>query len=146
MKRLIPAAFVLALALSTAGCVVPATQSGEVEIRQGRIEQILPAQIQNSHMTGIGAIIGGASGFGIGNLIGNGNGRDVARVLGVLGGALAGNEVQKRYDQPQPAQQVVVRTSTGVLVSVIQPIDPSLRAGQSVYIDGYGEGARVIPR
>ena len=62
------------------------------------------------------------------------------------GGSIAGAEVAKRYDRPQPGQQVIVRTKAGVLVTVTQPINPALRVGQRVYIEGAGEGARVLPQ
>ena len=119
-------------------------QPGEMEIRQGVIEQITEIPIQTNHHRGIGAIVGGLGGLGIGSLIGGGTGRDVAMVAGTLGGALLGNNVQKRHDQPVPGQQVIVRVKSGVLVQVTQPVDPGLRPGQSVYIEGSGEGARVI--
>ena len=135
-------AVMLALVLTTG----PASsqQPGEMEIRQGVIEQITEMPMQSNHHRGIGAIIGGLGGLGIGSLIGGGTGRDVAMVAGTLGGALLGNNVQKRYDQPVPAQQIIVRVKSGVLVQVTQPVDPNLRTGQRVYIEGSGEGARVI--
>jgi len=58
-------------------------------------------------------VVGGLAGLGFGSLIGAGTGRDVAMVLGTVGGAFAGNEVQKKYDQPVAGQQIVVRTSNG---------------------------------
>ena len=91
-------------------------------------------------------MVGGLSGLGIGSLIGGGTGRDVAMVLGAVGGAVAGNEVQKKYDAPKPGQQIIVRTSRGVLVSVTQPINPELQTGEKVYIEGSGENARVVPQ
>ena len=133
------------LALVTA-CAAPGAQPGAMEVRQGTIEQITSVQLANSHHTGIGAVIGGVAGLGVGSLIGGGTGRDVAMVLGTVGGALAGNEVQKKYDKPVPGQQVIVRTKSGVLVSVVQPAGGSLRVGQRVYIEGNGEGARVMPQ
>src|SRR5439155_1022716 len=60
-------------------------QPGEVEIRQGVIEQITPMQLQSNHHRGVGAIVGGLGGLGIGSLIGGGTGRDVAMVAGALG-------------------------------------------------------------
>jgi hypothetical protein len=39
-----------------------------------------------------------------------------------------------------------VRTTNGVLVSVTQPTNPSLYAGQKVFIEGSGDGARVVLR
>jgi outer membrane lipoprotein SlyB len=119
---------------------------GEMEIRQGVIEQITPVQLQSNHHRGIGAIVGGLGGLGIGSLIGGGTGRDVAMVAGTLGGALFGNEIQKRHDQPVPGQQVIVRVKSGVLVSVTQPVNANLSTGQRVYIEGSGEGARVVPQ
>ncbi len=88
-------------------------------------------------------MVGGLAGLGIGSLIGAGTGRDVAMVLGTVGGALVGNEVQKKHDQPIAGQQIIVRTTTGVLVSITQPVNAGLRVGQRVYIEGNGDGARV---
>ena len=121
-------------------------QPGDMEVRQGVIEQITEVQLQSNQHRGVGAIIGGLGGLGIGSLIGAGTGRDVAMVAGALGGALFGNNVQKRYDQPTPGQQIIVRVKSGVLVAVTQPLDPNLRPGQHVYIEGSGEGARVVPQ
>ena len=41
-------------------------------------------------------------------------------------------------------QQIIVRTNSGVLVSVTQAANPGLRVHQRVYIEGSGEGARVM--
>jgi outer membrane lipoprotein SlyB len=116
-----------------------------VEIRRGVIEQIVDTQITSNQHQGVGAVLGGLAGVGIGSLIGAGTGRDVAMVAGAIGGALAGNEIQKKNDQPVPAQQIIVRTSSGVLVAVTQPYGPNLYVGQRVYLQGNGEGARVTP-
>ena len=85
-------------------------------------------------------------GLGVGSLIGKGSGRDVAMVLGTIGGAYAGHKVQQRYKDPVQGQQIVVRTTTGVLVTVTQPANPNLAVGQNVYIEGSGEDARVVLR
>jgi len=137
-------AFVFALLLTA--CAVPGQQPGEMEIRSGVIEQISFVELQSSHHQGVGAVVGGLAGLGIGSLIGGGTGRDVAMVVGTIGGAIAGNQIQKRYDQPVQGQQIIVRTSYGVLVSVTQPMNASLFQGQRVFIEGSGEGARVVPR
>jgi outer membrane lipoprotein SlyB len=123
-----------------------AQQPGEMEIRQGVIEQISDVQLPSNHHRGVGAIIGGLGGLGIGSLIGGGTGRDVAMVAGTLGGALLGNNIQKKYDQPVAGQQLIVRLRNGVLVAVTQPADPTLKLGQRVYVEGNGEGARVLPQ
>ncbi len=135
---LLAAAFVAPAAL--------AQQPGEMEVRQGVIEQITDTQLPTNHHRGLGAIVGGLGGLGIGSLIGGGTGRDVAMVAGALGGALLGNNVQKRYDQPVAGQQIIVRVKSGVLVQITQPANPNLRPGQRVYIEGAGEDARVVPQ
>jgi len=132
--------------LTLAACAAPGPQPGEMEIRRGVIEQITSVQIESNHHQGVGAVVGGLAGLGIGSLIGGGTGRDVAMVLGTVGGALLGNEAQKKYDRPALGQQIIVRTNGGVLVSVTQPASAALRVGQRVYIEGAGDGARVVPQ
>lgn len=146
LNRLSSYAFAVPLAFLLATGYAFAQDPGAQEIRQGVIEQITPVQLQSNQHRGVGAIVGGLGGLGIGSLIGGGTGRDVAMVAGALGGALFGNNIQKRYDQPVPGQQIIVRVKSGVLVAVTQAEDPNLRIGQAVYIEGSGEGARVIPQ
>ena len=67
-------------------------------------------------------------------------------VLGTLGGAMMGNDIQKKYDQPEPGQQIIVRLKSGVLVMVTQPSNPACARAMPVYVEGTGDGARVIPR
>lgn len=144
LNRLLSYTLAGLLALMLSAGQATAQQPGEREIRQGVIEQITEVQIQSNHHQGLGAIIGGLGGLGIGSLIGNGTGRDVAMVAGALGGALMGNNVQRRNNQPVPGQQIIVRLGNGVLVQIMQPANPNLRPGQRVYVEGSGEGARVI--
>jgi outer membrane lipoprotein SlyB len=134
------------LALVLVACAAPGPQPGAIEIRPGVIEQLVDTQITSNQRPGVGAVVGGLVGVGIGSLIGGGTGRDVAMVAGAVGGALAGNEIQKKNEQPIPAQQIIVRTSAGALVAVTQPYGPKLFVGQKVYIQGDGESARVTPQ
>ncbi|MEJ5060187.1 MULTISPECIES: outer membrane lipoprotein [unclassified Pseudomonas] len=121
--------------------------AGEMEIRSGKIEQISQVQMQTNHDSGVGAILGGIGGVALGSLIGRGTGRDVAMVAGALAGAAGGNYAEKKqYDQPKAGQQIIVRTNSGVLVSVTQPINPSLSKGMNVYVEGAGSEARVVPQ
>ena len=136
--------FVLALGLLVGTAAV--AQTGEREIRSGVIEQITETQMASNHHRGLGAVVGGVAGLGLGSLIGAGTGRDVAMVLGTLGGALTGNEIQKKRDQPEPGQQIIVRVTSGFPVMVTQPVDSRLTPGMPVYIEGRGDGAKVIPR
>ena len=137
------APFVLILVLAACAGPGPSVQPDAVEVRTGVIEQITPTQITSNQHSGVGAVLGGLIGIGIGSQIGHGSGRDVAMVAGAIGGGLLGNEMQKKHDQPIAAQQIVVRTGSGVLVVVTQPVDPTLYVGQRVIIQGNGEGAFV---
>ena len=145
IKPLNSSLIIAALALILTACAAPMPPAPE-EVRRGVIEQITPTQITSNQHRGVGAVMGGLVGLGLGSLIGGGTGRDVAMVAGAIGGAVVGNEVQKRNDQPIPAQQIMVRTSNGVLVAITQPSSPDLRVGQRVYIQGNGENAVVTPQ
>lgn len=146
MQRLASWFLVLFVAL-LAGCAHQyGAYPGETQLREGKIEQITPIDIASNHHQGLGAIVGGLGGLGIGSLIGGGSGRDVAMVLGAIGGAVAGNEIQRQNAQPIPGQQIIVRLYSGVLVQVTQPLGPYLQLGQPVFVEGFGESARVIPR
>jgi outer membrane lipoprotein SlyB len=146
MQRIASLFAALAVTLLVSACATPGPQPGAVEIQRGVIEQISATQISTNHHQGLGAVVGGLAGLGIGSLIGGGTGRDVAMVAGAIGGAVIGNEVQKKKDQPIAGQQIIVRLSNGVLVQITQPVGPALRVGQRVYIEGSGENARVIPQ
>jgi len=142
LNRLLPRLAAVALALVLSACA-SGPNPNDIEIRSGVVEQITETTIASNQHAGVGAVLGGLAGVGLGSLIGAGTGRDVAMVAGAVGGALVGNQVQKRHDQPIPAQQVFVRTKSGVLVEVTQPINPDIRVGSKVFIQGSGEGAVV---
>ena len=146
MQRLASLFLAFAVTLLVSACATPGPTPGAGEIQRGVIEQISATQIPTNHQQGLGAVVGGLAGLGIGSLIGGGTGRDVAMVAGAIGGAVIGNEVQRKKDQPIAGQQIIVRVSSGVLVQITQPVGPSLRVGQRVYIEGSGENARVIPQ
>jgi len=136
------------VALGLGACASPGGGGGgpsEAEIRTGVIEQINLTEVKSNHDQGVGAIVGGLAGAGIGSLIGAGTGRDVAIAAGALIGAVGGNVAQQKYfDKAQPAQQIFVRLSSGVLITVTQPVNPNLRPGQKVYVEGSGIDARVM--
>lgn len=150
MKKLISGLLGATLGLLLTACATngPAGGSpGEMEIRSGKIEQITPAMMQTNHDSGMGAVLGGLGGLAVGSLIGGGTGRDVAMVAGTIGGAFAGNAIEKKkYDQPVQGQQIIVRVTSGVLVSITQPVNNQLRTGMKVFIEGSGTDARVMPQ
>jgi outer membrane lipoprotein SlyB len=148
MKKLFAALAAPIFAAMLTACATPgASTPGEVEVRSGTIEQITPTEIKSNHDIGLGAILGGLGGAGLGSLIGAGTGKDVAIAAGAVIGAVGGNYAEKRYyDKPQPGQQVFVRLSSGVLIEVTQPVNPTLRPGMHVYVQGSGPDTRVVPQ
>ncbi len=128
------------------GMMGAATPPPPVEIRTGVIEQITETQVKSTHDQGLGAIVGGIAGAGLGSLIGAGTGRDVAIAAGAIAGVIGGNVAQNRFfEKPQPAQQLIVRLTSGVLVAITQPPNPTLARGMRVYVEGQGHEARVVP-
>jgi outer membrane lipoprotein SlyB len=146
MRRFASLFSAFAVTLLLSACATPGPQPGAVEIQRGVIEQITATQIPTNHHQGLGAVVGGLAGLGIGSLIGGGTGRDVAMVAGAIGGAVVGNEVQKKHEQPIAGQQIIVRLNSAVLVQITQPVGPYLAVGQRVYVQGSGENARVVPQ
>jgi outer membrane lipoprotein SlyB len=149
MKAVFSTLVVVALIVTLTGCASGGMGMGggdapPPEIRQGRIEQITATQVKHPHELGVGAILGGAGGAALGSLIGAGTGRDVAIAIGAIAGAVGGQYAQNHYDKPQPAQQIVVRLNSGVLVVVTQATNPSLFVGERVYVEGSGPSAHVV--
>ena len=62
--------------------------------------------------SGLGAVGGGVLGGLLGNQVGGGRGKDVMTVVGVVGGAVAGNEVEKRV-KASKSYEVTVRLHDG---------------------------------
>jgi outer membrane lipoprotein SlyB len=146
MKAVVSTIVVAAMIATLTACANTGGYTPPQEIRFGRIEQITETQVKHPHELGVGAILGGAGGAAIGSLIGAGTGRDVAIAIGAIAGAVGGQYAQNRYDKPQPAQQIVVRLNSGVLVVVTQTPNYSLRKGERIVVEGSGASARVVPQ
>ena len=86
--------------------------------------------------TGLGAVGGGVLGGLLGNQVGAGRGKDVMTVVGVVGGAVAGNEVEKRVKATKH-YEVTVRLNDGSSRVISEPSLPAWRPGDKVkIIDG----------
>ena len=136
-------------AIMTALLVVGCAQSpsmGETEIRQGRITHIDPVSLEGDHQLGLGAIVGGIAGGVLGHQIGGGTGQTVATIAGVLAGGAVGQRVQNRYGQRRPGQHIMVNLGNGYEIGITQPVNPDLRVGDPVRIEGSGTNARVVRR
>ncbi len=86
--------------------------------------------------SGLGAVGGGVLGGLLGNQVGAGRGKDVMTVVGVVGGAVAGNEVEKRVKATK-SYEVTVRLNNGSSRVISEASLPAWRPGDKVkIIDG----------
>jgi outer membrane lipoprotein SlyB len=83
--------------------------------------------------SGVGAVAGTVVGGALGNQVGKGNGRTAMTVLGAIGGAVAGHEVEKRA-RSTTVYRVKVRTDGGELRTVEHASAPAV--GQRVKVEG----------
>ena len=81
---------------------------------------------------GLGAIIGGVAGGIIGHQFGGGSGNTAATIVGALGGAAVGNEVEKANAGER--FRVIVRLDSGGTVALDQVGQGELRVGDRVRI------------
>ncbi len=93
--------------------------------------------------SGVGAAAGGAVGGLVGNQFGHGGGKTAMTVLGVLGGALGGNEVEKEV-KATTQWFVDVRLDNGQLRTVSVPGNPGPIVGMRVRIEN-GQLVREAP-
>ena len=79
-----------------------ATPARPVQVAEyGRVAQIeLVRTEERGRASGAGAIIGGVAGAVLGHQIGGGFGRDAATAVGAIGGAVAGNSIEKNRASP----------------------------------------------
>jgi len=90
----------------------------------------------------LGAIAGGIIGAILGDQVGHGNDRTAARVLGAVGGAYAGHQIE-RHSRPGRHYDVVVRLPNGDRRTVAFSSAPPLKVGDTVnFADGNMRRAR----
>ena len=83
--------------------------------------------------SGLGAVGGGVLGGLLGNQVGGGRGQDVMTVIGVVGGAVAGNEVEKRVKATK-RYEVTVRLHDGTSRVISEANQPIWHIGDKVKI------------
>jgi outer membrane lipoprotein SlyB len=84
--------------------------------------------------SGIGLVTGGVVGGLVGNQVGNGTGRDLATLAGVVGGAFAGNQIEKKTRKTR-SYDIRVKMDDGTERTYRQPTDPDMVRGQQVKIE-----------
>ncbi|WP_306518397.1 glycine zipper 2TM domain-containing protein [Rheinheimera sp.] len=85
---------------------------------------------------GSGALIGAVIGGVVGNQFGSGSGRKVATGAGLIGGALAGNEIQKRNQGGNQLYRVTVQLQNGQIRHFDYQDIGNLQIGDRVSIQG----------
>ena len=102
----------------------------------GTVTAVAPI-VATAPPTGAGAVVGGVLGAAVGNQIGDGNGRKVATVLGAVGGAKVGHEVEKRRSTQVTGYRVDVRLDDGGSRSFTLASTGGFATGQRVrVVDG----------
>jgi outer membrane lipoprotein SlyB len=84
--------------------------------------------------SGLGVIAGGLVGGLLGNQVGDGTGRDLTTIAGAVGGAFAGNKIEKNVKKTT-GYDIVVRMDSGAQHTFHQATVPSLAIGQRVKIE-----------
>jgi outer membrane lipoprotein SlyB len=113
----------------------PATPRPEKRIcaNCGNVSSITPIE-KKGEGSGAGAVIGGIVGGVLGHQVGGGRGKDVATVAGALGGAVAGNEIEKA-NKRSVSYEVRVLMEDGTYRTVRYETEPGVRVGDKVRIE-----------
>jgi outer membrane lipoprotein SlyB len=140
-QRLVPGAFAataLAAWVSLTGCGPQPTYQviqSAPPARVGTVESIHEV-VEQKDPTGAGLVVGGLVGGGLGSLVGGGTGRTVATVVGALGGAYAGNRIEK--SQGQVVYQIGIKYDDGSWATIRQATPSGLRIGDRVRVTDNG--------
>lgn len=123
-------AVVAAKSPSAVTCATCGTVESSVAVeRQGQVNGVA---VGNTTV-GIGTVAGGVVGGLLGNQVGGGNGKTAMTVLGVAGGAYAGNAIEKNMKKVT-VYQMRVRMNDGS-VRTIEQASP-VAAGAKVIVEG----------
>jgi len=102
-----------------------------VVCRECGVVQSVQALTRQGEGSGVGAVAGGVLGGVLGNQVGRGRGRDAATVVGVLGGAVAGHQIEKSQ-RTTTYYQITVRFDDGSVRTFTQEAPPPWRQGDRV--------------
>lgn len=117
-------------ARSPAACAACGTVESVVAVqRQGQVNGVAVG----GTTVGIGTVAGGVVGGLLGNQVGGGSGKTAMTVLGVAGGAFAGNTIEKNMKKVT-VYQMRVRMNDGSLQTIEQP--SAVQSGSRVIVEG----------
>ena len=100
----------------------------------GAIEAVNVVEVKSDAPNILGTIAGGLLGGVAGNQVGGGSGKDLATVIGVIGGAYAGNRVESSLGKTK-VFRVTVRLDGGTTQNFDYASDPTVQVGTRVKID-----------
>jgi outer membrane lipoprotein SlyB len=99
----------------------------------GAVQRIDP--IVEADTTGVGAVAGGALGGVLGHQFGKGNGKTAMTVLGAVGGAVAGHQVEKAHNTRVVGYRVQVQLDNGETRTFEPTQLDGLKVGDRVRVD-----------
>ena len=91
---------------------------------------------EGGRSTGGGAVLGAIIGGIAGHQVGGGTGQDIATAAGAVGGAIAGNEIEKNRRGDNVVYDVRVRMESGSERVITVADTRGLRPGDEVIVDG----------
>jgi outer membrane lipoprotein SlyB len=97
----------------------------------GVIEAVNTVQAPSDTKGVLGAIAGGVVGGVLGHQVGGGRGNDVATAAGAIGGAVAGNQIEKKF-RKKTEYDVVVRLEDNTAQTVHFQTEPGFQIGERV--------------
>jgi len=128
----------LGVTLTLTGCAPQPTYQviqSPPPARVGTVESLREG-LEPKDPSGAGLVVGGLVGGGLGSLVGGGSGRTVATVVGALGGAYAGNQIER--SQSQMVYQIGIHYDDGTWATIRQTQPTGLRIGDRVRVTDYG--------
>jgi outer membrane lipoprotein SlyB len=102
--------------------------------RYGRVTDIEVLSVE-SRPSGGGAVLGAVIGGVLGHQFGKGKGRDVATGAGVIGGAMAGNSVERRNGHDSDIYRITVKFENGSRQQFDYENIDDLRVGDRVRVE-----------
>lgn len=99
----------------------------------GAVQHIEP--ITKTEASGAGAVAGGLLGGVVGNQFGKGDGKKAMTVVGAVGGAVAGHEIEKQHNRKVVGYRVRVQLDNGETRTFEPPQLDGLKVGDRVRVD-----------
>ena len=114
----------------------PSTARAAIDPSMGVVLAINRVEVASPN-SGIGAVVGGVVGGVAGHQVGGGHGKDAMTVLGAVGGAVAGNAIEK-HERRVYRYDVQVRSEDGTTRTLHYSSPPSFVVGERISLKAAG--------